>query len=55
MSMKEIWKEADELYQDFEGLSDEDIIDIRETMQARCELIRELAGADLTDEDVEDD
>ena len=54
MSMKAIWKEADELCEDFDGLSDVDIIDLRETMRARCELIRQLAGADLTDGDVED-
>ena len=54
MSMKAIWKEADELCQDFDALSDADIIDLRDTMQERCERIRQLAGVDLTDEDVED-
>ena len=62
MSMKAIWKEADELCQDFDALvdadfdalSDADIVDLRDTMQERCERIRQLAGVNLTDEDVED-
>jgi hypothetical protein len=53
MSMKAIWNEADELCQDFDGLSDADIVDLRDTMQERCERIRQLAGVNLTDEDVE--
>ena len=58
MSTKEeliqIWHHSDEVCQDLEGLSDEDIIGLRETLLERCQNIRLRAGIHLTDEELED-
>lgn len=50
----QIWHHSDELCQDLEGLSDVDIISLRETLLDRCQNIRLLAGIHLTDEELED-
>jgi hypothetical protein len=50
----QIWHHSDELCQDLEGLSDEDIISLRETMLERCQNIRLRAGIHLTDEDLKE-
>ena len=50
----QIWHHSDELCQDLEGLSDDDIISLRQTLLERCQNIRLQAGIHLTDEELED-